>query len=172
MDIYTQRHHEEQLAITVNRYLLCLFSLNVLKYVSATLALRFAMRMENDTLTYADELSRVESLSEAQKMTSVPTRHESEASEFRKCQSCGEMKKTLADMEKRIANLEENMAINVRKMEAMIATEVQLKDMQTNMATNVERRMVNIERNMEIMERNIQTNMGIWKGVRKENSKE
>ncbi len=75
--------------------------------------------MENDTLTYADELSGVENLTEAQKMTSVPTRHESEASEFRMCHSCGEMKKTLADMEKRIANLEENMVINGGKM-AMI----------------------------------------------------
>ncbi len=41
--------------------------------------------------------------------------HESEVCEFRKlkCHSCGEMTKTLADIEKRIENLERNVATNV-----------------------------------------------------------
>jgi hypothetical protein len=40
--------------------------------------------------------------------------HQSELCEFRKlkCHSCGEMTKTLADMEKRIANVEKNMTTN------------------------------------------------------------
>ena len=43
------------------------------------------------------------------------THHQSEVCEFRKlkCHSCGEMTKTLADMEKRMAHVEKNMATSV-----------------------------------------------------------
>ena len=54
--------------------------------------------------------------------------HQSELCEFRKlkCHSCGEMTKTLADMNERTANVEKNMA-------------------------NMEKRMANVERNMGTM---------------------
>ena len=43
------------------------------------------------------------------------THHESELCEFRKlkCHSCGEMTKTLVDMDKRMANVEKNMATSI-----------------------------------------------------------
>ena len=55
--------------------------------------------------------------------------HQSELCEFRKlkCHSCGEMTKTLASMEKRIANVEKNMASMGTKIE---------KNIEKNMATN------------------------------------
>ena len=60
--------------------------------------------------------------------------HQSELCEFRKlkCHSCGEMTKTLADMEERIAIVEKNMA----KRETVITMETHMKNMQTSMATN------------------------------------
>ena len=78
--------------------------------------------------------------------------HESEVCESRKlkCHSCGEMTKTLADIEKRIANVETNMATNMAKMETIVKMETQMKNIQTNTATNVahmETRMANVERN-------------------------
>ncbi len=83
--------------------------------------------------------------------------HESEVCEFRKlkCHSCGEMTKTLADIEKRIANVETNMATNMAKMETMVTTQNQMKNIQTNIATNVanmETRMANVERNVTDIE--------------------
>ena len=63
--------------------------------------------------------------------------HESEVCEFRKlkCHSCGEMTKTLADMEKKIVNLERNMA--------------------TKITMSIETKMANVERKMAIMETNM-----------------
>ena len=63
--------------------------------------------------------------------------HESEVCEFRKlkCHSCGEMTKTLTNMEKRIANVEKNMETN-------------FKNIQTNM-TKMDTRMANVEKNIE-----------------------
>ena len=63
--------------------------------------------------------------------------HESEVCEFRKlkCHSCGEMTKTLTNMEKRIANVEKNM-------------ETHLKNIETNM-TKMDTRMANMEKNIE-----------------------
>ncbi len=83
--------------------------------------------------------------------------HESEVCEFRKlkCHSCGEMTKTLADIEKRIANVETNMATNMAKMETLVTTETQMKNIQTNISTNVanmETRMANVERNVTDIE--------------------
>ena len=72
--------------------------------------------------------------------------HESEVCEFRKlkCHSCGEMTKTLADMEKKIVNLERNMATKIT--------------METKMA-NVERKMTTMETNMKRDTADIKTDM-------------
>ena len=71
------------------------------------------------------------------------TLHESEVCEFRKCDSCGEITKTLILMEKRIANVEKNMASNV------VAMRTDIKNIQTSMASNIETRVANVERIME-----------------------
>ena len=86
--------------------------------------------------------------------------HESEVCESRKlkCHSCGEMTKTLADIKKRIANVETNMATNMAKMETIATTETQIKNIQTNIATNaanMETRMANIDTRMANVERNM-----------------
>ncbi|CAB4034659.1 RING finger 151-like, partial [Paramuricea clavata] len=75
--------------------------------------------------------------------------HQSELCEFRKlkCHSCGEMTKTLADMEERMTNVEKNIATNMVRKETMVTMETHMKNMQTNMA-NMETRMANVERNM------------------------
>ena len=80
--------------------------------------------------------------------------HQSELCEFRKlkCHSCGEMTKMLGDIEKRIANVEKNMA---RNMGAVVTMETHMKNMQTSMATNAE----NVERNMERNAADIKTDM-------------
>ncbi|CAB4000400.1 RING finger 151-like [Paramuricea clavata] len=89
--------------------------------------------------------------------------HESELCEFRKlkCHSCGEMTKTLADIEKRMARIETNLATvetnvatNMAKMATAVAMETRMNDMQTNVA-NVETQIANVEKNIEMnMERN------------------
>ena len=68
------------------------------------------------------------------------TIHESELCEYRKlkCHSCGEMTKTLADMEKRMARMETNQA-NVQK--------------------DMEKKFANLEKNMETQIRNTDTTM-------------
>ncbi len=76
--------------------------------------------------------------------------HESEFCEFRKlkCHSCGQMTKTLADMEKRIANIEKNMA----KMHTVVTMETRVTNTQATVATNVdniETQLANLERKME-----------------------
>ena len=80
--------------------------------------------------------------------------HESEVCEFRKlkCHSCGEMTKTLADMEKRIANVEKNMAANMAKMETVVTMETRMTNTQATVARNVENietQMANFEGKME-----------------------
>ena len=69
--------------------------------------------------------------------------HQSELCEFRKlkCHSCGETTKTLADMEKRIANVEKNMAT--------LATHETMKTKIANVEKNLEK---NMERNAADME--------------------
>ena len=71
--------------------------------------------------------------------------HQSELCEFRKlkCHSCGEMTKTLADMNERMANVEKNIATNMEKRIANMETK-----METNM-TNVEKNMANMKTDME-----------------------
>ena len=80
------------------------------------------------------------------------TIHESELCEYRKlkCHSCGEMTKTLADMEKRMTRLETNQKNNQRKMENKLA------NLEKNMATNLETQMQN---NMAILETKLTTSV-------------
>ena len=80
------------------------------------------------------------------------TIHESELCEYRKlkCHSCGEMTKTLADMEKRMTRLETNQENNQRKMENKLA------NLEKNMATNLETQMQN---NMAILETKLTTSV-------------
>ena len=75
------------------------------------------------------------------------TIHESELCEYRKlkCHSCGEMTKTLADMEKRMERIETNQA-NVEKN-----AETKL----TNLEKNMETKLVNLEKNMMAMDTNM-----------------
>ena len=75
------------------------------------------------------------------------TIHESELCEYRKlkCHSCGEMTKTLADMEKRMARMETNQA-NVK---------TQLVNSEKNMDT----RLDNLEKNIEIRTTNTDTTL-------------
>ena len=72
--------------------------------------------------------------------------HESEVCEFRKlkCHSCGEMTKTLTNMEKRIANVEKNMV----GRETIVTMETHIKNIQTNIA-NMDTRMAHMEKNIE-----------------------
>ena len=74
--------------------------------------------------------------------------HESELCEHRKlkCHSCGEMTKTLADMEKRTTRMETNQA-NVQKN-----IEDKLANLEKNMAKNLETQMQN---NMAILKTNL-----------------
>ena len=71
--------------------------------------------------------------------------HESELCEYRKlkCHSCGEMTKTLADIEERITRMETNQ-VNVQKN-----MEDKLANLEKNVATNLETQMQN---NMAILE--------------------
>jgi hypothetical protein len=86
--------------------------------------------------------------------------HESELCEFRKlkCHSCGQITKTLAHMEKRMARIETNVATNMAKMATVVALETCMNDIQTNVAnvqTVVQTQIANVEKNMETnMERN------------------
>ena len=71
--------------------------------------------------------------------------HESELCEYRKlkCHSCGEMTKTLANIEKRITRMETNQANVEKNMEEKLA------NLEKNMATNLETQLQN---NMAILE--------------------
>ena len=81
--------------------------------------------------------------------------HESEVCEFRKlkCHSCGEITKTLTNMEKRIANLEKSMTSNVvAKIEGIVTMETKIKNTQANMAVdmaNIERSIADVKTDME-----------------------
>ena len=68
------------------------------------------------------------------------TIHESELCEYRKlkCHSCGEMTKTLADMEKRMARIETNQANVEKNMEKKFANlETQIKSTNTTTQNNM-----------------------------------
>ena len=78
--------------------------------------------------------------------------HESKLCEYRKlkCHSCGEMTKTLADMDKRLARMETNQA-KVKK-----SMETKFTNLQQNMETHIETRMVNMETEMTYMKTDIE----------------
>ena len=80
--------------------------------------------------------------------------HENELCEFRKlkCQSCGEMTKTLTDMENRLAIVETNMATNVT-VETKVAN---VEKIVVNMERNMQKRIVDVETNLGIVERNME----------------
>ena len=87
--------------------------------------------------------------------------HESEACEYRKlkCHSCEEITKTLADIQKRMVNMEKNAET---KMGAVVTTE---KNIQTNVA-NTQKRIANVETNLAAMETkltNVEKNMADMK---------
>ena len=102
--------------------------------------------------------------------------HESELCEFRKlkCHSCGQMAKTLEDMEKRMATMATNVAsveTNVASVETNLATNMAkmatamescMNDIQTNVAnvqTVVQTQIANVEKNMERNSADIKTDM-------------
>ncbi len=100
--------------------------------------------------------------------------HESEVCEFRKlkCHSCREMTRTLAAMEKRMANVEKNMAANMAKIDTVVTMETYMMNTQATVATNVENietQMANSERKMERkMERNTADMEGKLEAVNRE----
>ena len=81
--------------------------------------------------------------------------HESELCEYRKlkCHSCGEMAKTLADMEKRMETNQANVETKLVNSEKNI--EKRLDNLEKNMNT----RLDNLEMNIEIRMRNTDTTM-------------
>ena len=86
------------------------------------------------------------------------TIHESELCEYRmlKCHSCGEMTKTLADMEKKIARIETNQA-NVETK--LVNSEKNIEKRLDNSEKNMNTRLDNLEMNFEIHMRNTDTTM-------------
>ena len=72
------------------------------------------------------------------------TIHESELCEYRKlkCHSCGEMTKTLADMEKRMARIETNQENNQKK----------IANLKSNMETQIKNTNTTMQNNMSILE--------------------
>ena len=76
------------------------------------------------------------------------TIHESELCEYRKlkCHSCGEMTKTLAGMEKRMARMETNQANVQKNMEKKIA------NLEKNMETQIKSTNTTTQSNMAILE--------------------
>jgi N-acetylneuraminic acid mutarotase len=72
--------------------------------------------------------------------------HQSELCEFRKlkCHSCGEMTKTLVEMEKRIANVEKNMATK----ETM---KTEIANVEKNVEKNMKRNAADMEGKLEVV---------------------
>ena len=87
--------------------------------------------------------------------------HESEVCEFRKlkCHSCGETTKTLADMEKRIGNMESNMA----KKEHIVTMETDIRNIQAKMA-NVEKNVASMGTKITNVERSMEKNTAVMEG--------
>ena len=88
--------------------------------------------------------------------------HESELCEYRKlkCHSCGEITKTLADLEKRTermetkqTNVEKNMETKLLNLEKSMETKL------VNLEKNMETKLVNLEKNMETHIENTDTTM-------------
>ena len=91
--------------------------------------------------------------------------HESELCEYRKlkCHSCGEMTKTLADMEKRTTRIETNQANGQKKMETkLVNLETKLTNLEKKMETHMKNTNTTIKNNTAMMETrmaNIETKM-------------
>ena len=79
--------------------------------------------------------------------------HESELCEYRKlkCHSCGEITKTLADMEKRTARIETNLANVEKNMETKLV----------NLEKNIETKLVNLETHIENTDTTMKNNAAI-----------
>ena len=93
--------------------------------------------------------------------------HESEVCEYRKlkCHSCGEITKTLINMEKRIANVEKNMV----GKETIVTMETHLKNSQTTMAANLANigtQVTNVQRNTADMEEKLESVNNEVKGLK------
>ena len=84
------------------------------------------------------------------------TIHESELCEYRKlkCHSCGEITKTLADIEKRMARMETNQANMETKL---VNSEKNIEKRLDNSEKNMNTRLDNLEMNIEIHMRNTDT---------------
>ena len=84
--------------------------------------------------------------------------HESELCEYRKlkCHSCGEITKTLADMEKRMARMETNQA-NVETK--LVNSEKNMETRLDHLEENMNARLDNLEKNIEIRTTNTDTTM-------------
>ena len=78
--------------------------------------------------------------------------HENELCEYRKlkCHSCGEMTKTLADVEKGMKRIETNLTSVDKNMETKF----------TNLEKNMERKFGNLEKNMDTKLGNLEKNFG------------
>ena len=84
--------------------------------------------------------------------------HESELCEYRKlkCHSCGEMTKTLTDMEKRMSRMEKNQANIETKL---VNSEKNMDTRLDNSEKNMNTRLDNLEKNIETRVRNTETTM-------------
>ena len=93
--------------------------------------------------------------------------HESELCEYRKlkCHSCGEMTKTLANMEKRIARVETNQANVEKNMEAKFSNlEKNVGTKFSDLEKNMETKLTNLEKNMETRFANFEKNAADTEG--------
>ena len=83
------------------------------------------------------------------------TIHESELCEYRKlkCHSCGEMTKTLADVEKRMARIETNLTNVEKNMETKF----------TNLEKNIDTKLGNLEKNTAKNTANVEVKMAEMK---------
>ena len=85
--------------------------------------------------------------------------HENELCEYRKlkCHSCGEMKKTLADMEKKMVtnqmNVEKNMQTKFTNLEKNMDTKLR------NSEKNMDTKLGNLEKNMDTKLKNLEKNI-------------
>ena len=89
--------------------------------------------------------------------------HENELCEHRKlkCHSCGEMTKTLTDVEKRMGQMETNLTSVQKNMETKFTNlEKNVETKFTNLEKNMERKFGNLEKNMDTKLGNLEKNFG------------
>ena len=89
--------------------------------------------------------------------------HENELCEYRKlkCHSCGEMTKTLTDVEKKMGQMETNLTSVQKNMETKFTNlEKNMETKFTNLEKNMERKFGNLEKNMDIKLGNLEKNFG------------